>query len=68
MDIGTIFEALGVSFVLAIVIVVIVAAIVFAVIKKKKDYHPDNGIPKLVDDPERTEGSTDKKDGGDKAQ
>ena len=62
MDIGTIFEALGVSFVLAIVIVVIVAAIVFAVIKKKKDYHPDHGIPKLVDDPERTEGSTDKKD------
>ncbi len=65
MDIGTIFEAVGVSFGLAVFIVVVVAAIVFAVIKRKKDYHPDNGIPKLVDDPERTEGSTEIKDGED---
>ncbi len=62
MDIETIIDAVGISFGLAIVIVVIGAAAVYAVIKRKKDYHPDNGIPKLVDDPERTEGSTDKKD------
>ena len=65
MDIDMIIDALGISLVLAIVIVVFIAAVIYAVIKRKKGYHPENGIPEMIDAPERTEGSTDKKDGAD---
>ncbi|MBR3147033.1 MAG: hypothetical protein IKF54_02705 [Eubacterium sp.] len=60
MDPQTMIEAVGVSLVIAVFIVVAFAAVIFAVIKRKKGYHPENGIPKRVDEPERTEGSTDK--------
>lgn len=54
-----IIDALGISAVLAIFIVVFAAAIIYAVIKKKKDSdYTETGIPKMVDKPERTEGSS----------
>ena len=48
MDIDMIIDALGISLVLAIVIVVFIAAVIYAVIKRKKGYHPENGIPEMV--------------------
>lgn len=64
MDIEMMIDAVWISFGLAVVIVLFFVAVIFAVIKRKRDYHPGNGIPKIVDKPDRTEGSTDKDNGG----
>lgn len=57
MDPELIFDAFWVSAVIAILVVVVLSAIIYAVIKRKRDYD-STGIPKLVDKPERTEGSS----------
>ena len=58
MDLDIVIDAFGVSLVIVIVLFVVVAAIVYAVIKRKKDYRPGNGVPKRVEKPERTQGSS----------
>lgn len=59
MGIDVILDMLGVSAVLSIFLVVGIAAIIYVFIKKKKDSDYDEaGIPKMVDDLKRTEGSS----------
>ena len=61
MDLETIMDAFGVSAVIVILLVVGAAAIYYMITKRKKDYHVENGIPELKEEPKEKEGSTDQK-------
>ena len=59
MDIGVFLDAIGISFVVSVCVVVAIAAIVFVFLKKKQDsdYDPKD-VPKRIEDPKETQGST----------
>jgi len=60
MDIGTLFGAVSVTFVIVIGILVAIAAVIYMVIKRKTDYDT-KGIPKMREDPKEKEGSSENK-------
>ena len=69
MDIEVLLDAIGLSFGAAVFIVLMAAAVIFVFIKKKNSSDYDQrDIPRRVEKPEETEGSTDRYHDGESGQ